>query len=159
MALAPLALSLVGTGMQMNAQRQAGQANQRANNFNAAVSEQEARDALARGEETAANYGTQIKGLIGKQKASYAAQGIEVNSGSAADVQESAQVIGDRDLRTIRLNAMRESWGYKMQAKNYKIAGKNAATAGNFNAAGTALQGAGDAYGKYTDYKTRTAGA
>ena len=143
MAGAGIGLMAVGTGAGMYASYQAGKANQKINNYNAAVADMQATDALARGETTASEAGTKTRELIGAQKAAYAAQGIDVTTGSAAEVQDQTQQIAQRDIQTIRLNALREAWGYKSQAKGMRMAGKYAYQGGVNNAIGTGLSGAG----------------
>ena len=140
---AAIGLSALGTGMGMYAAYEAGKANQKINNYNAAVSDIQASDALARGEQSTADYGVQTKKLVGAQKAAYAAQGIDLGTGSAADVQDTTQVQAARDVQTIRLNAMREAWGYKTQAKGFRLAGKYAYQGGVNSAIGQGLSGAG----------------
>ncbi len=72
---------------------------------------------------------SQLKGetakLIGRQRAVMAANGLDVNEGSAVDIQAETAGIGKLDQLTVRSNAERESLGYKLQAYNYKVAGEN----------------------------------
>jgi len=53
---------------------------------------------------------------VGTQRAGYAGQNIEVSSGSALDIQADATLLGELDSRQIRQNAMREAWGYQVEA-------------------------------------------
>lgn len=155
MGLAGAGIGLVGLGTAVNmyGSYEAGVANKRINDYNASVADMQATDAIARGEENAAEAGTKASELVGSQRAAYAAQGIDVNTGSAVDVQDATQQIADRDLKTIRLNAMREAWGYKAQAAGLRLAGKYAYQAGITGAVGSGLSGAGQVTGMAAQQK------
>jgi hypothetical protein len=101
--------------------------------FNARLSEYQAEDAVRKGETQTQEHGTRTKQLIGKQRASLAAQGIDIESGSALDVQEDTAVQSAVDIMTIRNNAWREAWGFKVQADDYKSKGRLAEYAGRFS--------------------------
>lgn len=65
-----------------------------------------------------------------------AANNIDSSSGSALDLIGETAQFGEEDALSIRANAAREAWGYKVgandsrnQAKLTKAAGKNKATA------------------------------
>lgn len=83
--------------------------------LNAELARMQAEDALERGEQTAENYGRQAAQVKGAQRTAFAASGVDVNSGSAAQIQEETAEQAVTDLMTIRSNAWRESWGFKMQ--------------------------------------------
>lgn len=87
---------------------------------NAGFSEQQAKDSIAIGEDQASRHKAAVRGLIGSQRVAAAASGIAIDSGSALDLQEEAAGLGELDLLTIRQNAKREAWGYKVQASNYR---------------------------------------
>ena len=73
------------------------------------------------------------KQLIGRQRAVLAANGVDVNEGSAVDIQVDTAGIGKLDELTIRSNAAREALGYRYQAYNARVAGENyIADAANF---------------------------
>ncbi len=158
---------------ELNAQliEQGSELNAGVHDFNAAALEMQATDAVSRGRDQEDRFRTQIKGLIGSQRASFAAQGVDVGSGSAVDVQEDTARQGELDALTIRTNAAREAWGYtvesegetlqaedtrklgKLQAENTRqvglaaalnarLGGSFQATAANFGAASTIVGGA-----------------
>lgn len=62
--------------------------------------------------------------LISSQRASYAAQGVEVNSGSAQQVQESTHKEAIDDALMIRNNAWRKAFGYEFDAINERTAAR-----------------------------------
>jgi hypothetical protein len=99
-------------------QAQVAEATAKLQEFNATVADAQARDAVTRGEDTAAQLQEQTRGLIGTQRSGYAAQGVVVSNGSAADVQTDAQRLSDADQRMIRGNAQRQAWGFRADADN-----------------------------------------
>ena len=77
--------------------------------FNAEMSEISAEDVLRRGEREANSVRRSGRAVRGSQRAAYAAQGVDVDSGSAADIQEETDILSEADSRTVRNNA----WGTK----------------------------------------------
>lgn len=173
MASTTLALILagVGTGASVvggiksgNAAKRGGEAQQRAAaksgelaDFNAQVAELQAADAITRGQEEAQRFGARVRGTIGSQRAGYAASNIDVNFGTAADVQADSARLGELDMLTIQGNAAREAWGFKMQAEDlrrrgtlareegvaYAEAGRVNQTTSRWNAASTLITSGG----------------
>lgn len=72
-------------------------------------------DAIARGEFEAEQYRRRLVGLIGSQRASFAAQGLDVSFGSPAEIMQETEDIGEADIAQIRENAMREAMGLRSQ--------------------------------------------
>lgn len=140
------ALVLAAAGTQAYAQNQAGKAQQSIANNNAKLLDRSAQDALARGNEEAIAQRRRTRMLVGEQRAAAAAQGLDVNSGVAADIQDQAYQHGLADEATIRRNAFREAWGIKTQAKNQRTEGAYARRSGTNQAIGTSLGGLGDSY-------------
>lgn len=83
--------------------------------MNRKIAEIKANDALKRGAKAKRDVEAQTRQLIGAQRAAMAAQGIEVESGSALDIQEDTAQLGRLDALTIKMNAYREAWGYKFE--------------------------------------------
>ena len=154
--------SLIESGSELNA---------KVHDFNAAALDMQATDAIAVGAQQETIFRQQLRGVIASQRASYAAQGVEVSSGSAEEVQESSAYQGELDALQIRVNAARSAWGYNIQAEgerqqaaytrklgklqatntrdvarvnasNARITGQNAASASNWGAAATIAGGA-----------------
>ena len=144
--------SIVGAVVQVgsalytaHAQEQAAAANAGISRYNAQVADLQAAQALDQGEFAAGQIGSKSRVMVGDQRAAYAAQGIDVNSGSAAEVQQATQEISKRDIDTVRLNAMRAAWGYKTQAQSLRMAADAGIAAGNNQAIGSVLTGAAEA--------------
>lgn len=88
--------------------------------LNAQLAEQSAQQTLAAGqaqEEQVREHGAQVQGA---QRAAFAANGVDVNSGSAAIVQGSTDVQSRVDAMTVRMNAIREAFGQRIQSTNYE---------------------------------------
>ena len=109
---------------------------------NAAVSEQAADDAMRTGDINADAKRIETRGIIGTQRAGFAANGIDVNTGSAGLVQDDTAQFGELDALTIMNNAAREAYGYKTQAVDQRQQGKLAKYKGKMDAIGSILGGA-----------------
>jgi hypothetical protein len=100
-----------------------------------------AEDALRRGKKAAYLHKREIKRTIGSQRAALAAQGIEIDDGSALEVQMDTATQGELDAITIKNNAFREAWGYKMEAVAATARGEFAAAGARFDSRMTMLTG------------------
>lgn len=94
--------------------------------LNAKGEEFAAEDAMRRGSIESGRQKARTKQIRGKQKASLAAQGIDINSGSAADVQDETELYGEIDRMTIQNNAYKEAWGHRANAEAYRSKGRMA---------------------------------
>lgn len=144
-----LALTAVSGLYEASAQDKAGRVTQRLSRYNSLMAQGQAADALARGVQDEQRFRRRGKGLIGKQRAGYAGQGVQVDSGSAAAVQEDTGAIIEEDATTIRLNAAREAWGFQIEAGNLEAQGNIARTEGRNRAIGTLLSTGAQLYGQY----------
>lgn len=136
-----LGLGIGGTALSAIGQIKAGNAAKKLGDYNAKMAETMAEDALLRGDEDAARFKQGVDVLIGSQRAGFAGQNVDVGVGSAADVQADAAFLGELDAETIRRNARREAFGYRVQAENARLGGQQAQTESRFGAANTILGG------------------
>jgi hypothetical protein len=127
LAIASTATSAVGQVRAGKAAKRAGEAGQRAAegqaelfDYNAAIADLQAKDALARGMEEESRFRRGVQGMIGGQRAAIAASNVDVSYGSAVDVQADTAMLGELDALTIRTNAAREAWGFKVAAVDYQ---------------------------------------
>ncbi len=127
--LAPLAIPLAVAGGVVGAMGaiQSSQAAASAAKYNAAVAEQNAAIqkrnasmAIQAGEQRVAMEGLKTKAKVGGIMATQGAQGVDVMSGSALDVRSSAADLGELDALTVRSNAVKEAYGYEVNAMNDK---------------------------------------
>ncbi len=102
------------------AERRAAESSAALADYNAAVADIQARDATQRGTEEESKFRQGVDVLIGSQRAGFAAAGVDVGFGSAVDVQADAALLGELDALTIRTNAAREAWGYKVEATDLR---------------------------------------
>lgn len=149
--------SLYTSYSQSEALKMQGEFQRQQADFNARIAETQAEDAIRRGDIEASRYRTQVQRTAGAQRVGLAAQGIDIASGTAADIQEETQIIGQQDIMTIRNNAWREAWGYRMEAQNQRASGAMASRARQFEARNTLLTGgiqaANYGYQGYKDYR------
>jgi hypothetical protein len=143
------ALSAAGSVLQGMAGQSAAKAQAQAEEQNARLAELQGRDAVQRGGREEAKFRREQSMLEGRQRSLLAASGVDIDSGSAADLQDASRMEAEEDAAVIRLNAQREKWGFDMQALNHRnaasaarAAGSNAMTAGVIGGATSLLAGA-----------------
>lgn len=91
---------------------------------NATIARQNAAYASASGSEQATEESLKGAAVGGRIKASQAANGIDVNSGSAVDVQVSQREASKLDTLNVENNALLQAYGYKVQATNFDAEAK-----------------------------------
>jgi predicted RNA-binding protein len=84
--------------------------------INKQIDEQNAAYARSVGEVEAQKSGMRSRFQLGGIKVAKAAGNIDVNSGSAREVQDSQEAIGQHDQSIIRSNAARQAYGYDVEA-------------------------------------------
>lgn len=127
---------------------------------NAAIEKANADATLAAGQVEESNSKLHTGMTMAAQKAAQAANGVQVNMGSAAEVRQSTANVGAIDAAMIHYNAARAAFGQQAQAANYaaqaaldKKAGVGALTEGLFKAGSSVLSGASSLGQKYAGYK------
>lgn len=87
--------------------------------------------------------------LVGRARATMAANGIDTTSGTSLDILGDTAKLGELDALTIRSNTARKAYGYRVQGMSDMAqadldvaSGKNAVAAGQTNAFGSVLSGA-----------------
>lgn len=117
-SVAGLGLSAMGAYQQSKAAQASADYQAQIARNNAVAQEQQAKDALSRGDDEVARL-RRIAGQVkGSQRASMAARGLDLNEGSALKLQEDTDFFGAVDQTTARNNAKREAWGYTNGAAN-----------------------------------------
>jgi hypothetical protein len=86
---------------------------------NKQITEWQAIDAVHRGDQTVQGMQLDTAGLKGSQRATMAARGIDITEGSANDVLTTTDWTAAVDQETVRDNARREAWGYRVQGTNF----------------------------------------
>jgi hypothetical protein len=82
------------------------------------IAEKNAQDAIQRGQVAEQQQRLKTAQIIGGQRAALASQGGDVNSGSPLDIQSDTAGAGEQDALTIRSNAAREAYNYKVQGES-----------------------------------------
>lgn len=131
-----------------NAAKAAGDYNAQVAENNKIVAERQAADALARGQIAEDEQRRKTMAIKGAQRAALGASGVALDSGSPLDILGDTAAFGELDALTIRSNAEREAYGYRVQGMNFeaeaglaRAQGKAAQTAGYVGAGGTLLSG------------------
>ena len=84
---------------------------------------------------------------LAEVRASEAANGLDVNAGSAADVQVGEHEMGDLNARTVSNNSALQTYGYSAQAGNYQAQANMDQADVGYDIAGGVLSGADAALG------------
>lgn len=166
LAMISAAASVIGTGVSAVGQVQAGKAAQAAGDYNAAVArnnqivaEQQAADAQRRGEVAETEQRRKVRMLAGSQRAALGASGVQLDAGTPLDLLGDTAAMGELDALTIRNNAEREAYGYRVQGVNFgaeaglqTMRGNNAMSGALMSAGGTVLSGAGNVTDRWLVY-------
>ncbi|HEY9146833.1 MAG TPA: hypothetical protein VIN36_09130 [Thiobacillus sp.] len=136
--------------MQAYGAYQSSKNEQAAYNYNATVNEQQAQDALARGDEAVSEHQRKVDQLKGRQRAVMAANGLDLGEGSALNILTDTDLLGAYDAQVIRKNAEREAWGHRAQAglNRYSADSQSPLLAGT----STLLGGSGTVASKWYDF-------
>lgn len=103
------------------AARNQATANRAIANNNAKIAEMQAQDDLKRGEDQAMLAQRRARQIASAQRASYAARGIDVSEGTAADIIDQTDFFGQVDAATARTNARKDAWAHTVAQNNYGI--------------------------------------
>jgi len=133
--------SLAGSISEAGAIKAEGEFQESQFNMNARINDAKAREAIRIGDKDAAKHGKSIKRIVGSQRAALAAQGVDVNSGTAEEIQFQTLEIGREEADTIRNNAWREAFGFKKAADVDRTSGAFAKSASKFKAQNTLITG------------------
>lgn len=140
-ATAAIGTLVGGTALSAYSNMKAGREQQKMFERNAGFADWQAADATTRGEVNEKRQRQATEGVIGAQRVSLATQGVDVNLGSSLDVQADAAYLGELDALTIRSNAAKEAYGFKVQAQDYRLRGKYAKQEGVMNAVQSIIGG------------------
>jgi hypothetical protein len=126
---AAIAVSQVGAGIGQGL-RQAEQIKTQADlenrltEVNAQTSLFLAEDAVKRGKRDAQLARDEIERIVGTQKAGFAAQNVQTDTGSALAVVEDTRRIGASEVAAIKVNALREAFVHKGEALGLRLEGR-----------------------------------
>lgn len=145
MAVAGAVIASVGAVVGAVGQYRAGQENKSIARRNAELGRMRAVDSEKRGVEESQQVREEFERIKGSQKVGFATQNISLDVGNPQEVLEDTKRIAELEVNTIKNNAALEAWGFRTGAQESILQGRLASTRGGFGAAGTLLQGAGQA--------------
>jgi hypothetical protein len=162
-AAAPF-LAMAGAGVSAAGTIAGGIASQNASNYQAAVAnnnsivaQQNAVHAEQAGEVSAENQSLKGAAEGGKVKVAQAANGVNVNSGSALDVQVGERETNQLNTETVFQNDLMQAYGYRVQSENFqseaaldKAKADEAVPAAVLSATGSLLSSASGIGGKWS---------
>lgn len=171
LAAVSLGSAVGGTLLNMTGARASSDAQAQAANYQAAVArnnqviaQQYADRSITAGMSKAELQDYKTRQMLGTAKATQAASGVDVNSGSPLDVRRSIAEVGELDKETIMFNAQNEAFGYKVRAAGFgadadlgKMKADAAVTAGDYAVASSLISGASSVSDKWIGYKTKGA--
>ena len=114
---------------------------------NAVISQQNASRSASAGAAQTEQAGLAARNKLAEVRASEAANGLDVNAGSAADVQVGEHEMGDLNARTVSNNSALQTYGYSAQAGDYQAQANMDQAEVGYDIAGGVLSGAGAALG------------
>jgi len=147
-----LALTVASAAVSAKGAYDQGQVAKQVGRNNATMAEYAAADAQAKGEEAAMaarRRGDQVKGA---QRANMAAKGLDLSSGTAAELQDQTDFFSEGDQNMARFNASRDAWSARAGGANARAQGDAAAQQGNLSAFSTVLATGGQVAGKWGDF-------
>jgi len=143
-----LAAIAVGTAVTAYGQYQAGQAQERALNYQAAVQERNAQIAKQNAEYDAQRQESRLRRAIGSQRAAVLASGIQME-GTALELQQDTVQQAEMDRLAILYGGETNYQNARSEAELSRMQGKAAGQAGTTAAFGTVLGGFGQGYMMY----------
>lgn len=144
--------SLAGTGVSAMSAYQQGQAAKQVGRNNAQMAEVAAQDAQRRGEEEAMAVQRKGAALKSAQRVSLASRGLDLQYGTAADLQDQTDFFTQSDVATTRTNARRDAWSARARGQGELQRGRADATNAMMQAGGSLLGGAGQVSDKWYSY-------
>ena len=140
-------LSLFSSMEQAKSMQAQGEFADRMSKINARRAVLMGKDAILRGERESQKYAGQVKQTLGSQRAALAAQGIDISSGSAAEITQESRLFATENVAKIRNNAFREAMGYEIQAEQESLSGFMAKSSAESQARSTLISGGFQAIG------------
>lgn len=128
--------------------------------FNQELNEIRAQELIAQSKDDILDRQDQVSKMLGTQRVNLAAQGIDIDSDAALQVQIETKEDGTEDVATIKNNAWKEAWGMEVQSQNEVMNAEmrvNEAEVNKFNSLVSAgAQGASQMYGGYSKSSQRS---
>lgn len=139
--------TLVGGGLMAYSQYQTGKTEEALAKTNSKIADAQAADAERRGAIAEEEERNRVRAILGSQRATYGANNVVSSTGTPLGLLGQTAQYGELDALTVRNNAAREAFGYRVDSMNSKARGKLARQQGTLGAASTLLTAGGQAYG------------
>lgn len=117
------ALQLAGSYFASENIREAARLNQDIAEMNAEFAELDAYDALIQGETEATRYQSVIDNVFSEQTAIAAAQGLDLDFGTAASLQAEDDFVNQMNLMEIEKAAQEQALGFRNEASQFRMRG------------------------------------
>jgi hypothetical protein len=121
--LGAMALQAYSGMQQAEGIRRQAELQQELSDMNAKYAEIDAWEAEKFGHTQAAAYAKNIDQTVGEQRVGYAAQNVDVNFGTAKEVQNEARLTGYLNTMEIQNQARKKAYGLKIEASNLRLGG------------------------------------
>lgn len=137
-----MALTSIFTAfMQSKAERTQSEIEANQLEFNAKLAEMNEEDARRRGKKEIRQLQQRTARTVGSQRAALAAQGLDPDADTGADVIEATRYFGAEDEETLRANIRKEAFGYKIQAEDLRGRSDTTRRLGKFKSRMTMISG------------------
>lgn len=146
--VASMAITAIAGYGEAQAQKQAGKANAQIAENNARMADQQGKDTQVLAVRDQQQSAWRTRALIGQQKVTAAANGIDMDIGSPLDIMGETAMFGRADEDAIGANAARQAWGFQGEALNYRNQGAQAKYQGKMAAKTTYLKTIGSIAGQ-----------
>lgn len=145
---AGVAMSAIGSFYSAQAQKEELSFQARMSEINARLAESQSQNALLAGQREEQKSRLEVANFKSRQRASMGANGIDLSQGSAQNILNSTDLMGEIDANQISANAIASAWGYKVNAVSLQGQADRSRTASSAvspygSAATTLLGGAG----------------
>lgn len=145
--------TLLAGGVQAYGQRQQAKYEAEVATQNAKIADMQAENAKQIGNIEEERQRARVRQMIATQRASFAANNVDTGTGTALEVLGDTAGYGYADATQIRSNALREAWGFKVDAANSRGRAQAARYNGRIGALGTLLTTGAQAAGQFQQYR------
>lgn len=146
---APAVVGLAMAGISAYQQNQAGKTEAEVARNNARLAGWQGTDAIQRGAHDARRVEIEGRRIGNDMRVGAGKNNIDSNSGSMANLITASNAAAGADADRLRSNAARAAWGYLGEEQDLLLRGRQARHAGYMGALGTAISGAGQAFGEF----------
>jgi len=151
--VAAAVVSVVAGGVSAYSSIQQGKTAQKVAENNAKMAEYAAQDAQRQGEEDAMAAQRRAAALKSAQRVALAKNGLDLEYGTAADIQDQTDFFAQSDAATARTNASLDAWRLRAGGQQERAVGNAARSNANLQATGTLLSTASSVGGQWATYK------